>query len=107
MRKFPNKSDSIRDQNREILTQLDAPDQCIQRGEQSARYERVFLRQGAEQRRFAGVRIANQRNERQLIPPAPFAMKLAVLAELSDVALQHADLMPNLPAIRFQFRFTG
>src|SRR5205807_8746408 len=34
-------------------------------------------------------------------------MKLPVFADLSDITLQHADLMPDLPAIRFQFRFTG
>src|SRR5438067_2356552 len=34
-------------------------------------------------------------------------MKLAMLADLPDVAFQHADPMPDLAAVHFQFCFAG
>src|SRR5204862_4161694 len=107
MRKFPNKSDSVGDQNREILPELNPAYEGIQSGKQPARDERVFFGERTKQGRLAGIRVADERNERQPIPPAALPMQLPMLANLLDISFERADPMTDLPAIHFQFGFAG
>src|SRR5438093_10653652 len=103
MRKPPNESDGIRNQDRQLFAELNTADQRVEGRKQPARHQRVFLREGSKQRGLASVGIADQRNQRQLIPPAALPMELAMFADLLDVALERADAMPDLAAVHFQF----
>ena len=59
MRKFSNKSNGIRDENRNVIPQLDAADQRIESGKQAAGHESVFLGKSLKQGRFAGIRVTD------------------------------------------------
>src|SRR5215471_1685065 len=107
MWKLADKTNRIRNENRKIPAQLNPADQRIERREEPLRNQGVFFRQRAKERRLAGVRIAHERNERQLIPAPALAMQLPMLSHLFDIPFQRADAMPDLPAVHFQFRFTG
>src|SRR5215831_2354233 len=107
MWQFPNESNGIRNQNGEILTQLDTANQRIECGKQSSGDQSLFLGQRAKQRRFACVRIADQRDQRQSILTSPFSVELAMFSNLLDVTFKSTDAVTNLPAVHFELRFAG
>src|SRR5215831_9318180 len=94
MRQLSDKSHSVGDQNREVFTKLNAPDQSI------------FLRQRPEQCGLACICITDKGHKWKLIAPAMLAMQLPMLPDLLDVAPESADPMANLPAVHFQLGFT-
>src|SRR5215510_15742726 len=106
MWQFPNEPDGIGDQDREVLTELDSADQCVERGKQSARHQSVFLGKGAEQRGFTGIGVTDQGHEGQSILTASFSMQLAMFPDLLDVAFERAYAMPDLAAVHFQLGLT-
>jgi hypothetical protein len=59
MWQFPNEPNGIGNQDWEVFTELNAADQCIERGKQPARHQSVFFGKGPEQCRFAGICITD------------------------------------------------
>ena len=56
-----------------LIRQPNAPDERIERDEQRVGRDRVAARQRVEQRRLAGVRVADQRDRRHGCLVAPLA----------------------------------
>src|SRR6266516_2453163 len=99
MRQFPNEANSIRNQNRKISSELNSPDQRVQRREQAFRDKRVFLGQSSKKGRFAGICVADQRNQGEVLAAAPFPVQLPVFSNLLYFSLERADPVADLPAV--------
>src|SRR5262245_28549991 len=106
MGELSDESYSVRDQDREILPELDTPNQCIQRRKQPFGHQSVLFGKCPKEGRLAGIGVADEGHERQLVLATPLSMQLPVLPDLFDVPFQGADAVANLPPIHFQFGFT-
>ncbi len=82
-------------------------DERIERHEQRVRRHRGIARQHVEQRRLAGVGVADQRNRRHCRLLPPLARLLAPPADQVDLFREHADAVPDPAAIGFEFGFAG
>src|SRR6185436_16136747 len=60
-----------------------------------------------EQRRLAGVRVADERDRRHGALLAPLAQLRPALAHVIDLALQRVDAGADAPAIGLELRFAG
>jgi hypothetical protein len=106
MRQLSDKPNGVGNENRKVSAQLNAANQRVERGKQSAGNQCVFFGERAEKGRLARIRISDQRDERKLIATSAFAMKVPMLSNLLDLPLQRGNPMADLPAIHFQLRFT-
>jgi hypothetical protein len=77
------------------------------RHEQGVRREGVAARQGVEQRRLAGVRVAHQGDRRDRGLVSALAELGAAAADGVDLLRQDADAMPDPPPVGLELRFTG
>ena len=99
--------DRVRQEQPPLVRQAHLPHQRIERHEQRIRRFRRLLRQQVEQRRLAGVRVADERDERHrgLLPPR--ARVAPPLANRVDLFGDRVDPLTNTPAVGFEFRFAG
>ena len=86
---------------------LTLPDERIERHEKRVRRHRVAAGQRIEQRRLAGVGVADERDGRdgRLLPP--LAQLRAPPAHRVDFLGEDADAVTDAPAVGFEFRFAG
>ena len=76
----------------------------IQRGEQLVLRENVRAGHGVEQRRLAGVRIADDGDAR--VVAAPFPLRGALAIYLLEALLERRDALSDQPPVGFDLRFT-
>ncbi len=81
--------------------------QRVERHEQRVGRDGVLVRQPVEQRRLAGVRVADERDGRHRLLLAPLAKLRPPLPHLLDLALDRLDARANAPAIGLELRFAG
>ena len=106
MRQPIDESDRVGHEQLAAVGQPHLPDQRIERHEQRVGRDRGLIRQPIEERRLAGVGVADERDGRHRLLLPPFAQLRAALAHLVDLALDRLDADANPPAIGFELRFT-
>ena len=79
--------DRVGDQQVAAIGQRHAPDQRVERHEQRVLGRGAFPRQQVEQRRLAGVGVADQRHRRHRLLVPPLAQLRAPAANLVDLLL--------------------
>ena len=79
----------------------------IERGEQLVLDQHVAVGERVEQRRLAGVGVADDRHHRQLGLGAQRAPLLAPLAELLDLLLEQVDLLARAAAVDLELGLAG
>ena len=88
--------------------EVDAARQRVERGEELVLHEHVGVaRQRAHQRALAGVRVADERDDRHALALAPAAVERALLAHVLDLLLELRDLVADEAAVRLDLRLTG
>ncbi len=83
-----------------------AANRRIERGKHLRRRQYVGLGQRIEQRRFAGVGVADQRHRRDRHRLAPLPLLRANAAHVLDLLFDVPDAPVDLPAIGLELRFT-
>ena len=102
-----DESDGVGHQQLPLVRQAHLPHQRIQRDEQRVRRFGRLLRQQIEQRRLAGVGVADERDERHRGLLAPGARMPPPLPDRVDLLRDGVDLLANPPAIGLELRFAG
>jgi hypothetical protein len=107
VRQAIDESDRVRDEKLAAIRQRDAADEGIQRHEERVRRGRVTAGQGVEQRRLAGVRVADERDGRHGGLVTALAQLRPAPADRVDFLREDADAVADAPAIGFQFGLAG
>ena len=79
----------------------------IERGEQHVGRQHVRRRHAVEQRRFAGIGVADQRHDRIRHALAAVAMQLAGALDLVELALDARDALLDDAAVGLDLRLAG
>src|SRR3546814_1778940 len=87
--------------------QPDFPHGRVERGEQLIARDHVRCGQPVEQRRLAGIGVADQRDYRIGHALARLAVQAAGALHLLQVTLQAYDPLVDPPPIQFELRFAG
>ncbi len=85
--------------------EIHAPDRWIERRKRLIRDEHVAACKRVEQRRLAGIGVADQCNQRLVARGG--TPRFSLTAHVFELAAQHADAALDAPAIDFEFGFTG
>ncbi len=102
-----DEADGVRHEQLAAVGQPHLADERIERDEQRVRRFRVRARQHVEQRRLAGVGVADERDRRHRRLVAPLAQLRAPLPHLLDVFGDRVDARADAPAIGLELRFAG
>ena len=106
VRQVADEADGV-GQHHAAAGQLDAAHGRVQRGEQLVGGVGIGAGQGIEQRRLAGIGVADQRHPRQLAAHAR-ASHLGVLDfDFLQALLQHVDALLQQAAVGFELGFAG
>ena len=89
------------------IGKIDAPHQRIERDKQRVRRFGIRLRQPVEQRRLAGIGVADKRHRRHIDLVTPLAQLRSAPPHDVDLVLQRFHAHANAPAIRFELGFAG
>src|SRR5207244_2242401 len=94
VRETPHKPDGVAEQRDLAAGELQATCRGIERREQAVLDEGVGVRQPVQEGRLAGVRVADERDRRELTAPAGLALGGPGLGEALELALElvHASL---------------
>ncbi len=84
--------------------QLDCPQRRIERCEQQILGEDAGLRQPVEQRRLAGIGVADERHDRIGHGAPALAVQAAGFLDLFEIALDPRDALLNQPAVGLDLR---
>ena len=79
----------------------------IERREELILGEHLGAGQAVEQRRLAGVRVADERDHRERHAAARFAMEVARALHVFELALELRDAVADGATVGFDLRFTG
>ena len=102
------KPDGIGDDRGLAVAELDLAAGRVERGEQLVLGPRhLRADQGVEQRRLAGVRVADDADGRPQPAVAPTRRGLALLADLLDAFLHLRDPRPDDPPVRLELALAG
>ena len=106
-RQLADEADRVREQH--LLRGVDAPAAGgrVERVEQAVVGRNVRPCQAVEQRGFSGVRVADERHDRQGVFLAAAALRAADLAHVLELGLQLLDLAANVAAVGFELGFAG
>lgn len=105
MRKLADESDGIHQQKRPALRQFHAPHNRVQCGKQHVLCQHVRAGKPVEQRRFSGIGIADQRDDRQFAFLSARALHRPLPRKLLHFRAQVVQTPANAPAADFQLRF--
>jgi hypothetical protein len=100
-----DEADGVGDADVALRRNVGAANRRIEGCERLVGDERIAAREPVEQRRFSGVRITDERNER--LAAVAGAANRALPAHAFELAAQHADARADAAAIDFQLRFPG
>ena len=107
VRQAIDEADRVRQQDLRPAGQPHLAQQRIERDEQRVRDERFLPRQAVEERRLAGVGVADQRDGRQQAFAAAVAQLRAAGLDVGDLLADDAEPVADVPAIDFELGFTG
>ena len=85
---------------------VQAPHGGIERGEQLVLHQHARVREPVEQRRLARVRVADERDVRDVAALARLALRGAGGREADEVALELLHAAQQAPAVDLELRFT-
>ena len=105
MRQLADKANGIRQQHFLCLGNAQLARGRVKRIKQSVVCLNACIRQCIEQRRFSGVGIADNRNQRQFRLLSLSALHGANAAHILEVAAQLVNALPDVPAVGFQLGF--
>ena len=106
MRQLANETHRVRKQHVLIGRQAQSARGRVQRGEQLVLRQGRRPGDGIEQRRLAGVGVANQRSQRPLVAFAPRTLHITLAHDQLEVALNFVDPLADFPAVHLQLAFT-
>ena len=86
---------------------VDGAQRRIERREQHVGGQHARPRHAVEQRRFAGIGIADKRDDRVRHAAAALAMELAGALDLDELGLDLGQPFLDQPPVGFQLRFAG
>src|SRR5829696_8656197 len=89
------------------MRQLDRAGGRIERREKEVLGENLRGRHAVEERRLAGVGVADERDDRVGHAPAAFAMKAAGAGHRLEIALDARHALLNEPPIGLDLRLSG
>ena len=89
------------------MRQADLPQRRVERREQHVLGQHVGLGQAVEQRRFAGVGVADQRDDRIGHLAALLAMQAARALDLVEIALDARHALLDQAAVGLDLRLAG
>ena len=107
MGELADEAHGVHQQAAAVVGQIDIAHHRVQRGEQLVLHQHVRAGQRVEQRGFAGVGIAHQRDGGLALLFPAGAAQIPVALELLQIALQIVDALADAPAIHLQTRFAG
>ena len=103
-RQCANETDSVVDDHFLLARHTSPARSRIERREHALLRVHGALRQGVQQRGFAGVGVTNNRDDRQCVPRSSFAALLAALALRFNLTLETVDAIANTTAIAWSRR---
>ena len=101
------KPDGVAQQERPSVRQHHLAHQRVQGHEQRVRGFGLRLRQAVEERRLAGIRVANERDRWHVGLVPAIAQLRAPAPDRVDLLLETVNAHADLPAIHFELGFTG
>ena len=107
VRQAIDEADRVRQQDLRPVGQPHLAQQRIERDEQRVRDERFLPREAVEERRLAGVGVADQRDGRQQAFAPAIAQLRAARLDVGDLLADDAEAVADVPAIDFELRLTG
>ena len=105
--KAPHEADGVGEQHRLATGQRQASRRRVERGEQAVLREHAGIGEGVEQRRLAGVGVADDRDRGQPTALALLALEVAGAVELLEVAIELADPPQDAPAVDLEPRLAA
>ena len=99
-RQVGDEADGVGQDDAQSLRQIDRAQRRIERGKQHVGRQHARLRHAIEQRRLAGVGVADQRDDRIRHALAAVAMQLARALDLLEFVLDARDAVPRSAAGR-------
>src|SRR3569833_4444712 len=111
-RKVADETDGVGDDHLALVRKAQAPADRIQRREQLVRCERIATALGArrdrvQQRRLAGVRVAADRDDRQVAALALLAAKPALVREVAEPLLEQVAPIARATPVDLELRLAG
>ena len=106
MRQAADEADGVGDEVAAAVV-LEAARRRIERLEQAVAHRDGGVRERVQERRLADVRVAGERDRRNLGAPPLLAADVALPPQLLEPALQERDALPREPAVRLELRLTG
>ena len=104
VRQLADEPDGVRQGDRPDRRQVEPARRRVERREQLVGGVRPGARQRVEQRRLAGVGVADDRDREHLAAHARAALHRALPAELLEPLLQHLDPPPDQPPVGLELR---
>src|SRR5450432_2393767 len=83
------------------------PRRRVERSEQLVSRVGVGIDQGVEERRLAGIRVADQRDAKGLVALACAALCAALALDLVELLLDRLDALADHAPVELDLRFTG
>jgi len=106
VRQFAHEADRVGHHHvAHFRAQVQAARGGVEGGEQLVGDVHTGLGEGIEQRRLAGVGIADQRDRESLAAPARTALGLVLLAQLGQAHAQGLDAVADQPAVGLELGF--
>src|SRR6187200_1470045 len=105
MRKLPNESDSVRQENVLVSREVKPAGGWIESGEQLVFGQRRGAGQGVEQGRFSCVGVADDGSQRPLVTQPPFALGTSLASDGLELDPNPVNSLLNFSAIGFELRF--
>ena len=106
-RQIRDKADGIGQNDAVAVRQLDRAQRRIERGEQHVGRQHRGLRHAVEQRRLAGIGVADQRHDRIRHALAAVAMQLARALDAFELGLDALDAVLDHAAVGLELRLAG
>ncbi len=107
VRQAIDEADGVRHEELPPVRQPHLADKRIERDEERVRCHGVIARERVEERRLAGVGVADEGDRRDGALLAALAQLRAPAADHVDFLRQHADALPNAPAIGLELGLAG
>ena len=105
--RFGDKADRVRQDRGTARRQLEPPHGRVEGGEQHVAGSHRGPGQPVEQRRFAGIGVADQRHHRIRHPAARFAVQGAGPPGRVELAFQPRDALADQPPVDFELALAG
>ncbi len=105
-RQVPDKSHRISNQDLEVTGKAQPPARWIKGGKQTILRQDLAIGQRVEQGRFTRIRIADDRNHRQLPALPLLAAQMASLTHPAELLFELIDTVLHPPPVAFQLRLT-